>query len=149
MRKVKREIVGAIILSLDNKVLLGKRKKNIGFDDLWVIPAGGVEEGETQDTALSREILEETGVDISKLEKEFVVGGRKAIVEKVLKSGEKVICEMNLSDYKVVFQKNSTDIPVKLDETEFAEIGWYSREQTKELNLAEPTRELLNKINFI
>lgn len=59
MRINKR--VGAVIYKA-NKVLLVHRFKNEG--EYWVLPGGGVEEGESLDQALQREVREETGLDL-------------------------------------------------------------------------------------
>jgi len=53
--------VRAVIIKND-KVLTMKRTK---FDDIyWVMPGGGVEDKETNEEALIREIKEELGIDI-------------------------------------------------------------------------------------
>lgn len=57
MRTNKR--VSALVFKED-KVLLIHRFKN--GDEYWVIPGGGVEDHETLDEALTREVLEETGL---------------------------------------------------------------------------------------
>ena len=61
-----RVAVGAIVFK-DNKVLLVRRGKPPA-EDLWAIPGGRVEIGETLQEATEREILEETGITIRALE---------------------------------------------------------------------------------
>ncbi len=65
MRTIQRNIVGAFIFSSDGKLLLGKNRKGGVYPGLWTVPGGGIKEGETKLAALKREILEETGVDIT------------------------------------------------------------------------------------
>ena len=60
-----RVAVGAIVFK-DNKVLLVRRGKPPA-EDLWAIPGGRVEIGETLQEATEREILEETGITIRAL----------------------------------------------------------------------------------
>ena len=57
--------VGAIVFK-DNQVLLVRRGKPPA-EDLWAIPGGRVEIGETLQEAAEREIMEETGVSIRAL----------------------------------------------------------------------------------
>ena len=58
--------VGAIVFR-NNRVLLVKRGQ-APSQDLWAIPGGRVEIGETLQEAAEREILEETGITIQALE---------------------------------------------------------------------------------
>jgi ADP-ribose pyrophosphatase len=58
--------VGAIVFK-DNRVLLVRRGKPPA-EDLWAIPGGRVEIGETLQEAAEREILEETGIVIRALD---------------------------------------------------------------------------------
>jgi ADP-ribose pyrophosphatase YjhB (NUDIX family) len=60
MRTNKR--VGGIVFH-DNKVLLIHRHKT-NKKDYWVIPGGGVEDEETLEEALKREMLEETSTHV-------------------------------------------------------------------------------------
>lgn len=53
--------VGALIFNPTGKILLVKSHK---WNNKYVIPGGHVELGETLETALKREIKEETGLDI-------------------------------------------------------------------------------------
>lgn len=61
--------VSAVIIKED-KILLIHRKKN--GEEYWVFPGGGVEEGETSDQAIVREVKEETNLDVSKHELAFM-----------------------------------------------------------------------------
>jgi ADP-ribose pyrophosphatase len=61
-----RVAIGAIVFK-DGKVLLVRRGKPPA-EDLWAIPGGRVEIGETLQAATEREILEETGITIRALE---------------------------------------------------------------------------------
>jgi nucleoside triphosphatase len=54
-------IVGAIIINDEGKVLLLKSHK---WKDMYIIPGGHIELGETIEGALIREVKEETGLDI-------------------------------------------------------------------------------------
>ena len=57
-----RVAVGAIVFK-NNKVLLVRRAQ-APSQDLWAIPGGRVEIGETLQEAAEREIFEETGITI-------------------------------------------------------------------------------------
>ncbi len=50
------------ILIQNNKILLVKRK-NDPYKEYWALPGGFVEYGETTETAVIREVLEETGLE--------------------------------------------------------------------------------------
>ncbi len=63
MRTNKR--VGAIIIK-DSKILLIHRFKN--GQEYWVLPGGGVEDNETLDEALVREVKEETSLNLISFE---------------------------------------------------------------------------------
>ena len=56
--------VGAIIFDAAGRLLLIRRGHPPGAG-LWSIPGGRVEPGETDDAALRREVLEETGLDVA------------------------------------------------------------------------------------
>ncbi len=62
-----RDCVGIILARKDGKVWTGKRKLGIGVrigeKNLWQMPQGGIDEGETPEEAAFRELKEETGSD--------------------------------------------------------------------------------------
>ena len=55
-----RNGVGVIILNNENKVFVGKRKDNPV--NMWQMPQGGVEKGESYLSAMKRELYEETSI---------------------------------------------------------------------------------------
>lgn len=59
--------VGAMILNKENKVFVGKRIDN--KTDSWQMPQGGIDDNETPDDAVIREVAEETGIIASNLTK--------------------------------------------------------------------------------
>jgi 8-oxo-dGTP diphosphatase len=62
--KVNKMIrVTAGILEDNGKVLLAKRKKDDPLKDKWEFPGGKIEEGETPEACLKRELHEELGID--------------------------------------------------------------------------------------
>ena len=65
-----RLIVVAIIENAKNQILLGLKKKDRGvYPGTWHNLGGGVEEGETLEEALRREVMEESGLEINSFEK--------------------------------------------------------------------------------
>lgn len=67
----RTEITSRGIIIQDNKVLLIHRRKN--GDEYFVFPGGGVEDDESPEEAVLREIFEETGLSVLSLEKAFEI----------------------------------------------------------------------------
>ena len=61
-----RKNVGIILFNSDGKVLLAERNQD-KITYKWQFPQGGVDTGETTDTAVLRELFEETGIKKAKI----------------------------------------------------------------------------------
>ena len=58
-------VVSIALINNENKILLSKRPKKKHLSGFWEFPGGKVEEGETPEKALIREIKEELNIDIN------------------------------------------------------------------------------------
>jgi 8-oxo-dGTP diphosphatase len=59
-------VVAAIIERSDRRLLIGQRRRNDSSPLKWEFPGGKVEEGESLEAALARELKEELGVALEK-----------------------------------------------------------------------------------
>ena len=57
--------VAAAIIEDSGKYLLARRKKDTHLGGLWEFPGGKCEDGETYESCVRREVLEELGIEIS------------------------------------------------------------------------------------
>jgi len=64
MQSNYRENVAAIIINKDKKILMCE---HIWIDNAWQFPQGGIEEGESKEQAILRELGEEIGTDKLKI----------------------------------------------------------------------------------
>jgi 8-oxo-dGTP diphosphatase len=61
---MKTVLVSAVaLIDVDGRVLLAQRPEGKSMAGLWEFPGGKVEQGETPETALIRELQEELGID--------------------------------------------------------------------------------------
>lgn len=150
MRTVFRDIVGGFIFSNDNKVLLGKNRQGGVYEGYYVVPGGGVDEGETKEEALIREMREETGIDIrdGRIEEINIAHGEH---EKTLReTGERVLVRMTFYDYKITLPLNATEIIVTAED-DWNQPQWFSEAQLNETfaSIGFPTAQTLRKIGFL
>ena len=149
MRTVERKIVGAFIFSSDGKVLLGHNKKGGTYQGMLVIPGGGIEEGETQLEAVRREMLEETGIDISRASIEQLEGTVTGESEKTLNdTNEVVLMKMEFYDFVVKFDQEAETITLTF-ESDFGSAQWYTSTELHNAFLGPNTKSTLQKLRFL
>lgn len=75
----------AVIVNGDNKILLLKRSdyEKQWMPNKWSLVGGAIEKGETPEKACSREIKEETGLDINNFVKSFKIQRRSDSIEHI------------------------------------------------------------------
>ncbi|MDX2259949.1 MAG: (deoxy)nucleoside triphosphate pyrophosphohydrolase [Hyphomicrobiaceae bacterium] len=57
-------VVAAALVDADNRVLIAKRPEGKSLAGLWEFPGGKLEQGETPEAALRRELAEELAIDV-------------------------------------------------------------------------------------
>lgn len=151
MRTIQRDVVCALLFSKDGKILQALQTPGGRgvYPGCWAIIGGGVDAGEDNRTALNRELMEESGIDISmypvELVNEAVGEGEKTLKE----TGERVKVNMKFYIYKVVIHdKNSNEIQVVLDD-EHTEYRWSDLTELKDLKLTPPSVELFTKLGYL
>jgi 16S rRNA (cytidine1402-2'-O)-methyltransferase len=123
--------VGALIYNAEGKVLMIRTHK---WSDLWGIPGGKIQFGESAHDALRREVKEETGLDISEIR--FVLA-QDCIDSKEFHRAAHFI----LLNYTC--RTDAEDVRLN-DEAE--EFQWIDPVQASELPLNTPTRILLDAV---
>ena len=112
----------------DEKILLARRKKGKLLEGYWEFPGGKVEEGETDKSALERELNEELGLSVSEL----------------------TYFSENKHDYDtfsihlIAFKCNAHDNPKKLIDHDKFE--WVTSNEIGNFNLADADKPLLKKL---
>lgn len=111
-------VVAAVICNEDNKILIAQRNLKKSQGGLWEFPGGKIEQGETKEQAIIREIKEEMNLDI-KVE--------KYLAEKTFEYPEKVI---NLIALKCRI------ISGKIMLNEHEDVKWINKDEFKQFDFA-------------
>jgi 8-oxo-dGTP pyrophosphatase MutT (NUDIX family) len=151
MREIQRTIACAIIFSKDGKLLMGKKDPAKGgvYSDCWHIPGGGIDEGETLEQGLRREIMEEVGIDVLPYNPVFIPEKGSGVSEKTLKTGENVLCRMEFNIFRVdINDRLASEIQVSLDD-DLIEFRWFSLEELPDVKQIPGGKEYFQKIGLI
>lgn len=130
-QKYPEPTVGGLILHESGEILLVKSFK---WKDYWTVPGGHIEVGETAENAVTREIKEEVGLDISSAKLLLI---QEAIHPKNFNANKHFI----FLDYLCLSKSKD----VELDNREIQEYIWMTPEKALKANLEEFTRNLINK----
>lgn len=142
MRTIHRDIVGGFIFSKDGELLLGKNRKGGVYEGLYVVPGGGVDEGETKEIALHREMLEETGIDINKAAVKQLYRSSGEHKKTLRDTGERVFVKMDFYNYRIDLDQDADKVTL-ITEDDWYEPRWFVIEELNATNLSEPTRNTL------
>lgn len=116
---------GALIFDNENKVFLMQSSGKFGAE--WIVPGGKVAFGESVETALIREIKEETNLDLTNIE---FIGYRDYVK----------------TDKHFIFlefcakTENSQQVKLNYEATKY---GFFGQSELENLNIAKPTLELI------
>jgi len=147
MRTIKRDIAGAIIFSNDNHVLIGKNSKGGVYDNLWVIPGGGIDGGETKEDAVKREVLEEVGIDINGTSINQLPEVQTGTTEKTLRdTGERVFVDMTFYNFKVDIDLPADEIKL---EDDFGYAEWVSFDNLTGKSYSPSVENLLKSLDLL
>lgn len=135
---MKARLVVTVIIEKDGKILLGEKPQNVGpYPNAWHLPGGGVElEKESLEEAVRREVKEETGLDISKIE-------RVSFDEDFEPDKHGEMTHFVFLVYKVIpetMDAKAADDIVKLQ--------WFKKSELKKLTLPRPSIKLFQEMGW-
>lgn len=147
MRTIQRNIASAFFVSKDGKVLLGKNRKGGVFEGSYAVPGGGIEEGESKEQGLRREMLEETGIDVRGLKATQVNLFDGSHPKTLQDSGERVMVDMTFNDYRIDLDEDAVDVQVIAGD-DWSSPRWFSVDELATESIADFTAVTLKKMNF-
>ena len=124
--------VGALIEKDGKYLLIERAKPPLGF----ALVAGHVDEGEEPETALKREVKEESGYDVQ--DYELITEGELGDT-----------CRRGVSVHYWWLYKCSVSGEIVENDVETLSIGWYTKEEMKKLEFEPACDHWLKKINLI
>jgi 8-oxo-dGTP pyrophosphatase MutT (NUDIX family) len=151
MRTIHRDIVAGLVVSKDNKFLFGMKDPRGGgvYADCWHTPGGGIEDGETQEQALKREMAEELGIDTDDAEVSLLDSEGRGESQKTLKqTGETVLCRMKFYVYRIYINKKAADIIVTPGD-DIEGYMWADAEKLSAYKLTPPSIKLFNRLGWL
>jgi 8-oxo-dGTP pyrophosphatase MutT (NUDIX family) len=115
---------GVYIFDDAERVLLTQRGPKARHERFkWEAPGGAVEEGESFEDAARREIKEELGITVE--------------LTGILAEFDEVIDSNGDSWHAVIFKARTDEVPVIQEPEKCVGFGWFTREEIRQLNLAD------------
>ena len=142
LRQIERDIVGAVIVSADGKLLLGKNRAGGVYEGMLTVPGGGIEPGEDATAALHREVREETGIDLTHATVEQVATTTGGAEKTLPDTGERVWAAMTFHNYVVTLDVPASDVTLAAG-SDFAQARWLTRHELASQQLAPTVAQLL------
>jgi 8-oxo-dGTP pyrophosphatase MutT (NUDIX family) len=130
LREIDRLIASLIIISADKKLLMGRKDPTKGgvYPDVWHIPGGGIEDGESLEDAARREGFEEVGLDFNGLELTPLPFVGRGETVKTLSNGESVWCNMIFNRFEVRLAQPADEIELHPTD-DLVELHWFDEEE--------------------
>ncbi len=148
LRQIERDIVGAVIVSADGKLLLGKNRAGGVYEGMLTVPGGGIEPGEDATAALHREVLEETGIDLTHATVEQVATTTGGAEKTLPDTGERVWAAMTFHNYVVTLDVPASDVTLAAG-SDFAQARWFTRHELASQQLAPTVTQLLETCGYL
>lgn len=149
MKTLNRIIVSALLMSSDGKILLGKVREGGVYPDCWHIPGGGVDEDETKEQALIREIKEEVGLDISSYPIKLVRDTDTGEADKSdKKTGETYHVVMQFIVYQINIPLPSEGIKIELHD-DLTEYRWVAITDLPKYKHTPPSQNLFKSLGYL
>lgn len=118
------------------------------YADCWHIPGGGIDEGETKEEALSREIMEEVGIDVSSYQKLFIDTTGIHSAEKILRTtGEKVLCHMQFNVYRIDLNQDAKNVAMRPG-GDLVILKWIALDKISQYRLTPPSVSLFKRLGY-
>lgn len=134
-RPILMPAAGAAIINKKNEILLQRRTDN----KCWGIPGGSMELGETFEETAIREVKEETGLSVNRLELFNIFSGED--LHYIYPNGDEVYITT------AVFLCNDYSSDLKRDEEETLELKFFKlNELPYEKDLNPPDRTIISKL---
>lgn len=140
MEKYKR--LSGVVVKVNGECLLCKRGNKSSYPNMWSIPAGHVEKNETTKDAAYREFYEETDIDISNYELNFI-----GILPKKRKTDDTIKGLMYvylLETHEYMYPQLET----AQDGHEHTECGYFSWDKIRKMDTGVYLSKILEKILF-
>lgn len=124
-----KKCVGAVVYSGDKIFLMESPKWNG-----WVIPGGRIEEGETEEEALKREIKEELGIEITNIKK----------LSETWKEPSADFFDSSTKFHFITFSVEAKSTKITTNH-EISNYDWFTVEEAIKLQLVDSTRSVVEQ----
>jgi 8-oxo-dGTP pyrophosphatase MutT (NUDIX family) len=142
---VYRDTVAAYIVSADGKVLFGRKDPARGgvYADCWHVPGGGIDDGESREQALVREIYEEVGIDIANAPMLLVPDTGRGESMKQRPGQADVLVKMTFAVYRVMLPTFASQTRLASND-DLVDLTWFSLNELQDLQLTPPARAYID-----